>query len=88
MQRIITATGKDFDIEWCGPSTIDGALRFEIVNRTMGEIVTVFMNPSETVSLTHVFDDKQTVFRNYTQFKGVDLKPGGSVVVALTEARA
>lgn len=85
MQKIITATGKEFQVSWCGPSTIDFALRFEVVERTMAEVLTTFINPEETATLTHVFDEHETVFTGYTQFKGVDLKPGGSIVVALME---
>lgn len=83
MQKIITAKGKEFEVEWCGLSTIDSALRFETIGVNMNDAITVFINPMETARLTHVFDDKTTVFRNYTQFKGVDLKPGGSIVVSL-----
>ena len=84
MQKIITATGKVYSILWCGPSTIDFALRFEVTNEyTMTEILTTFTNPTETATLTHDFDNHQTVFTGYTTFKGVDTKPGGSIVVAL-----
>jgi len=85
MQKIITANGKEFWIDWCGPSTIDFALRFEVIESTMTEILATFIDPEETETLTHVFDEHETVFRGYTKFKGVDLKPGGSIVVALME---
>jgi len=85
MQKIITATGKEFKIDWCGPSTIDFALRFEVVENTMAEILATFTVPEETETLTHIFDEHETVFTGYSIFKGVDLKPGGSVVVALME---
>lgn len=85
MQKIITATGKEFKIEWCGPSTIDFALRFAIVESDMLEVMQTFVNPEETGTLTHVFDDNETTFNGYTKFKGVDLKPDGSIIVALME---
>jgi len=85
MQKIITATGKEFKIDWCGPSTIDFALRFEVVESTMAEILATFINSEETAELTHVFDEHETIFRGYTKFRGVDMKPGGSIVVALME---
>lgn len=87
MQKIITATGKEFKIDWCGPSTIDFALRFEVIESTMADILSTFTNPEETAELTHVFDEHETVFRGYKAFKGVDMKPGGSIVVALMEER-
>lgn len=85
MQKIITATGKEFSISWCGPSTIDFALRFAIPDGDMAEIFATFTNPEETATLTHVFDEHETVFTGYTKFKGVDLKPDGEIVVALME---
>lgn len=85
MQKIITATGKEFQVNWCGQSTIDFALRFEVVESTMAEILATFINSEETAELTHVFDEHETIFRGYTKFRGVDMKPGGSIVVALME---
>lgn len=85
MQKIRTATGKEFDILWCGPSTIDLALRFNVVNSDMATVLSTFTNPKETGRLIHVFDERETVFHNYINFKGVDTKPDGSIVVALME---
>lgn len=85
MQKIKTATGKEYEVLWCGPSTIDMALRFEVVNVDMNTVIATFTNAKETGRLTHLFDERETVFNNYTQFKGVDLKPDGSIVVALME---
>ena len=85
MQKVITATGKEYKINWCGPSTIDFALRFEVVENTMVEVLTTFTAPEETATLTHVFDEQETVFTGYTKFKGVDMKPDGAIVVALLE---
>lgn len=85
MQKIITATGKEFKIVWCGPSTIDFALRFEVVENTMAEILATFTRQEECAELTHVFDEHETVFTGYTKFKGVDMKTDGAIVVALLE---
>lgn len=85
MQKIVTATGKEFAVDWCGPSTIDFALRFEVIGANMSEVLATFTNAEETATLTHIFDEKQTVFKGYTTFKGVDMKLSGSVVVALME---
>lgn len=85
MQKIITATGREFAIEWCGQSTIDFALRFAIKNSNMAEIISVFIDPSETITLTHQIDDmgNKVVYNGFTTFKGVDLKPDGTIVVSL-----
>lgn len=83
MQKIITATGKEFQVSWCGPSTIDLALRFGVPNGNMTELLQIFTNSEETVTLIHQFDENEAVFTGYTIFKGVDLKVDGEIVVAL-----
>lgn len=88
MQKIVTAKNKEFPVKWCGLSTIDLVLRFEIANRTMQEVLTTFTDSAETATLTHFFDEKENIFTGYTKFKGVDLNPSGSVVVSLMEEYA
>lgn len=88
MQSIVTAKNKKFDVKWCGLSTIDLALRFEVIDSTMQDVLTTFTDAKETIAVTHVFDERKTVYRNYTVFKGVDMKPNGSLVVALVEEPA
>lgn len=83
MQKIVTNTGKEIYINWCGPSTIDLALRFGVPNGNMTELLQTFTNPEETAALTHHFDEHETVFTGYTIFKGIDLKVDGEIVVAL-----
>lgn len=85
MQKVITETGKEFNVNWCGQATIDFVLRLEVVNSTMTNILTTFMNPIETAKLTHVFDENRAVYTGFTKFKGVDLKPNDAVVVSLME---
>ena len=85
MQKVITATGKEFNVEWCGRATIDFALRFEVVNSTIDSILSTFMNPVETARLTHIFDENMALYTGFTTFKGVDLKPNDAVVVSLME---
>jgi len=85
MQKVITATGKEFNVNWCGQATIDFVLRFEVVNSTMANILSTFMNPVETEKLTHIFDENRAVYTSFTKFKGVDLKPNDAVVVSLME---
>jgi len=85
MQKVITETGKEFNVNWCGQATIDFVLRFEVVNGTMTNILSTFMNPVETAKLTHIFDENRAVYTGFTKFKGVDLKPNDAVVVSLME---
>lgn len=85
MQRLVTAKGKEFYVDWCGQSTIDFALRFAVVGSDMQTILTTFMDPEETVELTHYIDDmgNRAEYHNFTVFRGVDLKPDKSIVVSL-----
>lgn len=83
MQKIITNSGKEISVNWCGLSTIDMALRIGVPEGNMEELIQIFMNPEETSSLTHQFDEHEAVFTGYTVFKGVDLKVDGEIVVAL-----
>lgn len=83
MQKIITATGKELTVNWCGVSTIDFTLRFGTSDWSMAELFQVFTNQEETSTLIHMFDSYETKYEDYTVFRGVDLKPDGEIVVAL-----
>lgn len=85
MQTITTTTGKVYQVNWCAPSTIDFALRFEIVGSTMQDVLATFTDPEETATLTHKFDESETVFTGYTLFIGVDMRQSGKIIVALME---
>lgn len=78
-----TATGKEFDILWDGPSTIDFTLRIAVVNSDMGTIFQVFSDPAETATLTRIWDGIESVYTGYTVFRGVDLQPNGEIIVSL-----
>lgn len=80
MQKIKTATNKEYNILWCGVSSIDGVLRFEVKDLNMLETLAVFTNPEETIELTHIFDNQPRVYHGYTTFKGVDLTNTGIIV--------
>lgn len=82
---IITATEKEFNVEWLGLSTIDNVLRFAVKNSDMATVLSVFTDPEETASLVYVIDNmnNKTEYYSFTTFKGVDLLPGNSIVVSL-----
>lgn len=80
---LILTNGKEFDILWDGVSTIDGTLRFAVVNATMAEIFTAFSDPQACSTLTRVWDGIESVYTGYTVFRGVDLKPDGEIVVSM-----
>ena len=85
MIKLITATGKEFQIAWIGISELDGSLRFEVVGDVnMFALISTFIQPTETATLTRVWDGNERAFEGFTEFKGVDKKFGdGGIVVAL-----
>lgn len=85
MQKIITETGREFIVAWCGLSTIDFVLRFEVKGETMQGILATFTSKEETGTITHVFDEHETVYTGYTVFTGVDMRPNGHIIVSLME---
>lgn len=85
MQKIITATGLEFNVIWCGLSTIDHVLRFEIKGSTMQTVLETFTDSQETATLTQIFDELETVYTGYTLFVGVDMNRRGSIIVSLME---
>ena len=51
----------------------------------MQDVLATFTNPEETATLTHKFDESETVFTGYTLFIGVDMRQSGKIIVALME---
>lgn len=86
MKVLKTATGKEFDLLWDGVSTIDGSLRFAVVNSDMDTIHDTFKDPAETAVLTRVDDGIESVYTGYTGYRGFDRKADGEIVVAIDPA--
>lgn len=85
MQTITTATQRVFQVSWCGLSTIDYVLRFGVRGESMTDVLQAFMNPDETETILHTFDERTNEYNGYTVFRGVDLKPNGEIVVSLSQ---
>ncbi len=86
MKTLRTAKGKTFDLLWDGVSTIDGALRFAVVNSDMDTVHNTFKDPKETATLTRVDDGIESVYTGYTAYRGFDRKVDGEIVVAIDPA--
>lgn len=83
MKTLRTATGAEFDIIWDGASTIDGALRFAVVNSDLDTIHNTFKNPAACETLTRIDDGIESVYTGFTDYRGFDKKTDGEVVVCL-----
>ena len=51
MEKIKTATGKEFDCIYFNPFPPMGQVNISIVNTSISELASVFSNPTETVQL-------------------------------------
>ena len=51
MEKIKTATGKEFDCIYFNPFPPKGQVNISIVNTSISELASVFSNPTETVQL-------------------------------------
>ncbi len=85
MITLETRTGKVFQIAWAGVSGVDGAFRFAVIGATMQACYQVFSDPSETETLTRVFDEDRRSFEGYSVLKAVDLQFNGIIIVALVK---
>ena len=80
MIKLITATNKIYPVNWAALSHLDGSLRFEVTNGDFAEFYRVFTDPAETVTLTRVFDESETVFEGYTDLFRIERMPSGVVI--------
>lgn len=83
MKLLKTATGKEFDILWDGVSTIDGTLRFAVVNSDIDTIHDTFKRPEETEVITRIEDGIESIYTGFTGYRGFDRKVDGEIVVAI-----
>lgn len=51
MEKIKTATGKQYDCDYFNPFPPAGQVNIRILNASLVEVATVFGNPAETVQL-------------------------------------
>ena len=85
MIKIVTANNEEFEIKWAGVANIDGVFRFAVVNGDVSELVQVFTQPENCVTLTRVFDEDEKEFSGYTVFRGVTVNYEGDIIVALSK---
>lgn len=76
LKTLRTASGKELDITGGAPSTIDGVLRFWVVNSTLHELNALFDGrPEEAQTLTIINDGIESVFAGYTDYLGAQRQP-------------
>lgn len=85
MMKIITKSGKEFQIEWAGVATIDGALRFLLVGTSAQVAFETFSNSRETSVLTQDWDGLLTDYVGFSRLKTIDIQQDNSVLIALSK---
>lgn len=81
--KIITATGKEYEIAWLGFASIDNALRFNLIGESLNNVVQIFTKPSETSTLVYNMDGVLETYSGFTVFRSIDVLANGSITVAL-----
>lgn len=51
MEKLTTATGKNFDCDYFNPSQATNQCNLRVLNESLVTVATVFGNPAETVQL-------------------------------------
>ena len=79
---IKTATGKEYNITAAAVGSIDGAFRVWIVGGVVSDLISVFANPEETVTLIESFDGVEKTFSGYTVFLGIAIAQETMITLA------
>lgn len=53
MDKLKTATGKEFSCDYFNPFPPAGQVNLRVLNTSLATVVTIFANPDETVQLWH-----------------------------------
>jgi len=85
MIKLITANGIEFEISWIGVASIDGVLRFGVINSTLSEVINTFTNPENCTVLTRNYDGVIETFEGFTVFRGISINFKGEMIVALSK---
>lgn len=82
-QKIVQTATNEFEVRWCGISSIDNSLRFAVVNKTVATLLSVFDDLDETSKITYSFDDVEIEYDGYIAFSGIINQNDGSIVIVM-----
>lgn len=81
--KLVTSTYKEYNVKWCAVSSMDGYLRFEVVNVSFTDAFSVFGDKDETTILRLFIDDINTrEYLGYTKLVGINQKDNIIVTLA------
>lgn len=86
--KIVTATGKEYQVVWCGISSLDSALRFELQYKNITAAVNVFSDPNETSEIKYIVDEmsQPQFYEGYTNFVSINKASGNTLIIALKQS--
>lgn len=85
MIKLLTANGEEFDVAWMGVASMDGGLRFGVINSTAEKIFSIFTVPENCTVLTRVFDGVEKEYEGYTVFRGMTINYNDEIVVSMSK---
>ena len=88
MQIIRLKTGKEYFVNWCGVSSLDGILRAEIFDSTFCDVAQDFCNKEAVREIEYIANENTVAtFFDYTEITGITSSFSG-IVVALKKDTA
>lgn len=85
MSKLITANGEVFEIIWIGVASIDGVLRFCIVNSESSKVFDVFSNSENCKKLVNNNDGIEQIYEDYKIFRGIQVNYDDTIQVSLSK---
>lgn len=76
MQKIITKSGQEYEVEYVDASTMSAppSLFIQVVGMTLLEAVTLFSDKEETAEITYMNDEQVVaVYENYTNLAAANV---------------
>ena len=86
MQTITTSTGAEHVVDWCGVSTLDGMLYFDMIDsRAPAEIVSEFSDANALARITYSDGVATLVYVGFNRMALFSRRSGGCVRVGLAK---
>lgn len=87
MQTLRLKNGKEYQVNWCGVSSLDGILRAEITDSTFCDVAQDFCDKDAISAIDYIVNDVSSVmFNGYTDITGITAGFNGIIVALKKEA--
>lgn len=79
--------GKEYPVNWCGVSSLDGILRAEITDSTFCDVAQDFCDKDAISTIDYIVNGASAVkFQGYTDITGITAGFNGIIVALKKEA--